>query len=166
MNSGMDRGSDLGPRRDEADPVPNDDGPRICRSRLYDPDLENSRNGSGHGCRSKNFVFARRNRAPFLVWNLQFFTLPTGHGANLALVYRYGVIPWSRLPKQLVEIAGITSVSHGPACELERLPSAIASLVPDRPLSGVVAERKGKFQPDQSENRQSLEAAERRFRNR
>jgi hypothetical protein len=35
------------------------------------------------------------------------------------------------------------------ACELEGLPSAVAGVVPDRPLPGVVAQRKGQFQPDQ-----------------
>ena len=50
-----------------------------------------------------------------------------------------------------------------PACELEGLPSAVASLLFNRSLSGVFSERKGELQPDQPENWPPLEATEHRF---
>ena len=57
-------------------------------------------------------------------------------------------------------------VGHGPPSVLERLPEAVAGLVPDRPLSGVVELRAGILQPDQYQDRKPPQAADGRFRDR
>ena len=53
-----------------------------------------------------------------------------------------------------------------PRANWKGLPSAVTGVLSDRPLSGVVSQRKGELQSDQPEDRQPLETTERRFRDR
>jgi hypothetical protein len=86
------------------------------------------RNGSGHGCRSKNFVFARPNRAPFL--NLEFAQLLCSD-----------VVQWASSRKlfeqrlRFLQIERVDSLSE-PAVDL-----SFASLIPP-------GESRAKVDPD------------------
>src|SRR6516165_3762529 len=60
----------------------------------------------------------------------------------------------------------LLGVSHGPARELEGLPSAFPRFLSDRSVPGLVAAGKGQFQSHQSEDRKPVEATECGFRDR
>src|SRR6516165_451134 len=58
----------------------------------------------------------------------------------------------------------LLGVSHGPARELERLPSAFPRFLSNRSLPSLIAAGKSQFQSHQSEDRKPAQATERGFR--
>src|SRR6516225_1618304 len=60
----------------------------------------------------------------------------------------------------------LLGVSHGPARELERLPSAFPCFLSNRSLPSLIAAGKSQFQSHQSEDRKPAQATECGFRDR